>query len=487
MNKTPDQNTNRYTNYRPDGASERAPGREARPGQAPQRNRPASGAPQRRPMNNEERRRLEAARMAAYQNGGRLTADELRRRQLDQQHLNAAQPGAQTRRSVEPVEPSSSKGKGQARKKKIRFRINVGALLFVLLIAVVIGVSVHQIGKNGDGTPIFDYSHNAGDDEIAPDPGLLPETEEETEPETQADTAAETEDPVEVLLRELYEEVSVANGTMDEGDLVLINHENGYADTDKVPLQNVKEYNKKKYANNWEGMQVSATAIALREEVVIALDTLFNDLYKETGCNHLLVNSAYRTEAEQQSIYDSYVAQGRGEYAATAGYSEHHTGLACDLTFYIWSATNSYSESILDHEFGYWIHENCTDYGFILRYPQDKEEITGTPYEAWHFRYVGVPHAKASDSLGYCLEEYTDHIRTYTAETKLLYIGKDGSLKDVNVMEEEIPTTDGWLTYFVPAAEGDYTDIPLLQGEAYENYELSGNNVDGFVVTVTLP
>ncbi len=485
MNKTPDQNTNRYTDYRLDGASERTPHREARPGQAPQGSRQNTGAPQRRPMNNEERRRLEAARMAAYQNGGRMTADELRRRQLDQQHLNAAQPGVQSRRPVEMPEPSSSKGNGQPRKKKIRFRINVGALLFVILIGVVVGVCVHQIGENGHDAPIFDYSHGMDNDETTHDPNLLPETEEETEPETEA----ETEDPAEVLLRELYGTVTVSNGTMDEGDLILVNYQHGYEDTDTVKLKNVKEYNKENPNNS--GLQVSATAIALTEEVVIALDAFHQGLYNATGCNDLLINSAYRNIADQQSVYDSFLASSGEEYTkayvATPGYSEHHTGMACDLTFFIWeSANNSYTVPIAEHEYGYWLNENSADYGFVLRYPQDKVDITHTAYEAWHFRYVGVPHAQAMESLGYCLEEYTDHIRAYTAETKLLHIGKDGSLRDVNVIEEEIPTSGGWLAYFVPATEGEYTDVPLLQGEAYENYELSGNNVDGFVVTVTL-
>ena len=55
---------------------------------------------------------------------------------------------------------------------------------------------------------------------------------------------------------------------------------------------------------------------------------------------------------------------------------------------------------------GIWLRENAPDYGFVLRYPKDKTEVTGIGYEPWHFRYVGVEHAKAITEAGLCLEEY---------------------------------------------------------------------------------
>lgn len=78
--------------------------------------------------------------------------------------------------------------------------------------------------------------------------------------------------------------------------------------------------------------------------------------------------------------------------------SEHHTGLAIDI--------NGIEDSFKDTDAFDWMCEHCYDYGFILRYPKDKCDITGINFEPWHFRYVGVYHAKAIKNLDMCLEEY---------------------------------------------------------------------------------
>ena len=85
------------------------------------------------------------------------------------------------------------------------------------------------------------------------------------------------------------------------------------------------------------------------------------------------------------------------------GTSEHHLGLALDIL------TGSYTEmddGFGETEAGKWLAANSADYGFILRYPQGKEDITGIIYEPWHFRYVGEKYAKDITERGVCLEEY---------------------------------------------------------------------------------
>ena len=90
-------------------------------------------------------------------------------------------------------------------------------------------------------------------------------------------------------------------------------------------------------------------------------------------------------------------------------------------------------------------------------------------------------------TLGYCLEEYVDYLKSYTSDTKLLHIKEDMTLEDIDSSSvAESGVQGGWLAYYVPMSEGESTDIPLLRGDAYSNYTLSGNNVDGFVVTVKL-
>ena len=114
--------------------------------------------------------------------------------------------------------------------------------------------------------------------------------------------------------------------------------------------------------------------------------------------------SAYRSYNYQLNLYNRYVnIDGKKKadtYAARAGHSEHQTGLATDIM----NAKLEYiSES--DNEYT-WLINNSYKFGFILRYPKDKEDITGYMYEEWHFRYVGVDIAKEIYNLGVTYDEY---------------------------------------------------------------------------------
>lgn len=119
-----------------------------------------------------------------------------------------------------------------------------------------------------------------------------------------------------------------------------------------------------------------------------------------------LVNNIYRSEETQQYIWNrkrrALMAEGHdyvtanaltGRSVAVPGHSEHHTGLAADIN----------TPELEDQN---WLAEHCWDYGFILRYPSGKREVTGIIYEPWHYRYVGLELAQELKELGLCLEEY---------------------------------------------------------------------------------
>ena len=96
-----------------------------------------------------------------------------------------------------------------------------------------------------------------------------------------------------------------------------------------------------------------------------------------------------------------------------AGHSEHHTGLAFDTITPeyhrdVWSLDDRFA----DTEAYAWLSEHCWDYGFILRYPRDKQDITRIHFEPWHYRYVGVEHAQFMRDHNLCLEEYIALLRT---------------------------------------------------------------------------
>ena len=99
------------------------------------------------------------------------------------------------------------------------------------------------------------------------------------------------------------------------------------------------------------------------------------------------------------------------EYTARPKTSEHHTGLAIDITTDEWeSAGKGLSISFENTDACKWLKANAHKYGFILRYPKEKESITKIKYEPWHFRYVGVEHATKIYNQGICLEEYIDSL-----------------------------------------------------------------------------
>lgn len=131
------------------------------------------------------------------------------------------------------------------------------------------------------------------------------------------------------------------------------------------------------------------------------------DAAKADGVN-LVFGSGYRSATLQKQFYDSYVAQDgqvkADTYSARPGHSEHQTGLALDITSsngtchleICWEGTPE----------GKWVAANAYKYGFILRYPNGKEGITGYQYEPWHFRYVGKELAAQIQSSGQTLEEF---------------------------------------------------------------------------------
>ena len=116
----------------------------------------------------------------------------------------------------------------------------------------------------------------------------------------------------------------------------------------------------------------------------------------------LYVSSGFRSYELQASLYQRYCDSDGQEaadtYSARPGHSEHQTGLAIDL--------NTISSSFANTAEGQWVAEHCWEYGFILRYPADKVDITGYMYEPWHIRYLGKTTAKAVYDSGLCLEEF---------------------------------------------------------------------------------
>ena len=127
----------------------------------------------------------------------------------------------------------------------------------------------------------------------------------------------------------------------------------------------------------------------------------FLRMKEESGFDMTIV-SGYRSYEKQESTFKFWCDRDGYEaavmYSAKPGHSEHQTGLAIDVT----SIETDYAET----EEGRWLAENCHKYGFIIRYPENKTDITGYIYEPWHIRYLGESTARLVHDSGLCLEEF---------------------------------------------------------------------------------
>ena len=149
-----------------------------------------------------------------------------------------------------------------------------------------------------------------------------------------------------------------------------------------------------------EGQQLDERIIQPMEDFVAAARAEGLKVYLSSG---------YRDYATQNYLYQRKVAQYGEETAKTIvavpGTSEHQTGLACDITDQYYEFKDSSLENTALYQ---WMSQHCQEYGFIVRFPKGKEDITGIIYEPWHFRYVGVEAATYIMENGLCLEEFLE-------------------------------------------------------------------------------
>lgn len=186
------------------------------------------------------------------------------------------------------------------------------------------------------------------------------------------------------------ERISSREGWPGENSLVLVNYEH------KLPEDYAPDL------VELDGIRINSTADRAYRKM--------RDAAKKDGVS-LWISSGYRSVKRQEQLFQQEIeayqktAGTRKEAEAFAeksvarpGYSEHNTGLAIDL--------NGVLDSFDGTDAFRWLDAHAQEYGFILRYPKDKQEITKIKYEPWHFRYVGVEHARAMKKQNLCLEEY---------------------------------------------------------------------------------
>ncbi|MDO4863161.1 MAG: M15 family metallopeptidase [Ruminococcus sp.] len=246
------------------------------------------------------------------------------------------------------------------------------------------------------------------------------------------------------------------------GELILVNNDHEYFSLGDEDLVNIADLNSERGIDCFTVAENTYTILRPVYDPMVQMIEDFYDLYHN---DTLQIYGSYRSKKYQQEIYDRYDGETDDDgfpRAAVPGKSEHETGYAFDFT----------ETTGLDYQgqgdFA-WINTNCYKYGFVVRYTEEKEKITQIRSEPWHFRYVGIAHATYMTKNDHCLEEYIDLLRD-----KYTYEGEHLEVTDDDGAHYEI--------FYVPSDDGsETTNVPVPSGC---RYDISGNNSDGFIVTV---
>jgi len=276
--------------------------------------------------------------------------------------------------------------------------------------------------------------------------------------------------------------VTVTKGANDYkyGKLILINHAYKYDQAGDSTLNGelVSVFN---YANG--SFYVTRLADQLRMDTVTAMNNMFAAFKAETGLGGYCIRDYYAwctTQDQEKWFKDTEVKYGAGavRHEFKAGESEHEAGRTFDLKVDVdreGAAGAVFIGVAAETEPKYaWIYDNCYKYGIIDRYPAGKENITGvsmaeTSIHSDHFRFVGIPAATAMHNNDWCLEEFIIEIQKYT------YNGEHLKVEDSTGVKYEM--------YYYPAEIGSQTEVKVPEGA---KYDISGNNVDGYIVTITV-
>ncbi len=326
-----------------------------------------------------------------------------------------------------------------SREKSIRRTKTLTELFFC---AIIIGAGAYVVKGEIDNTTIVPQSKfvdTSGKNDID-----IPDTTQPIDPD-----------------KVIFTYATVNTKDKFKGDLILVNNQYEYFSTGDENLVSIMTRNDETERDFFTAVDYNYMILDSVYEPMAQMIEDFYDIYEN---DTLIIYGSHRTKEFQQQLYDQFTASEGDENApivAKPGFSEHETGYAFDFS----ETVNFDYQGTGDFE---WLNSNCYKYGFVIRYPEDKEDITEFRYEPWHFRYVGIPHATYMTENNLCLEEYTDLLRmNYQYDGNHLEITAEGAEYEV--------------FFFASDDSSDVTNVPVPTGY---KYDISGNNVDGFIVTV---
>ena len=199
----------------------------------------------------------------------------------------------------------------------------------------------------------------------------------------------------------------------------------------------------------WPSVPVRVTDITLHKTALEAVSELFGAA-NEAGIGSFYVSSGYRDYDTQKQVYNDMQDK---SFAQPPNHSEHQAGLAADIL-----AMGVLQSEMADSHEGQWLAKNAWKHGLVLRYTEEKRDITGIAGEPWHFRYIGHPHAWYCQQQNLCFEEYIQLLKENGGYRATL----DGKTYSV--------------LYQVPQNS-------IIYVPGHQNYYISGDNTGGFIIT----
>ena len=236
-----------------------------------------------------------------------------------------------------------------------------------------------------------------------------------------------------------------------EGNLILVNHNH--------------PYNEVFAEKNLVAVEFNDNSLKMKQQCASVFTRLMDKL---RAWKKIHMVSGWRSLLEQERIYAESLSENGAEftakYVALPGCSEHQTGLAIDL------ALNKPEVDFIRPYFpdtgicGVFKKKSVI-YGFIERYPKGKEHVTGIAHEPWHFRYVGAPHAALINRFDDTLEEYHERLKQFP-------FGGTGLICEFNGLSAEV--------FYLSVEKNEWH----FKIDDNTMYTVSGNNTDGFIITV---
>ena len=342
-----------------------------------------------------------------------------------------------------------------SKRYKVRYDRLVAVILVFVVLIVVLASCCKSCSDKGDNKNSANKNTTANSDNTQQS-SIVDNLESSNETSSLITGTPDGQKPSESqYTTEVHSEADI-----NTGNLILVNADHEYKfpenDTELVLLyQQISTL----YADSAEAsFHASDMVTKLDTETFNQLKDLMDGFYEAEQNSDIYIIGGYRTFDEQNEKYSV------NESGFQGGFSDYHTGRSFDMAIFPKDSSSGYYSATGIYA---WIDEHAAEYGFVVRFPEGKESYTGERARDYTYRYVGAPHATYMKQNGLCLEEYIDKLKEHTND-KPVEVTVGSKLYQI---------------YYVPAnATGD-TEVPVPSNKTYK---VSGNNVDGFIVTVCM-